>query len=295
MPVSTYGPAAGRLDDHQRPPGRRPPGCPASSTTASGLRASASRRPSARPRGHGRDGQQGHAAAVEPDAPAARRPGRRRGSPASSAGQRHRPDPPAGLAAPPRPRALADGGAGRRGEGGDRRVRDGEVEVEEPGVERRAAGALRRTTCTCSGSPVAASTQTSTRRTDDGRGGRGQAQRRGRRGRPPAGRRSGTARRRPPPTAAGGRASSAAGPAARAASSGLAARAGGGRRLVLPRPGAARVRGGCRSRRPAVTTSTRLSAGPRHQTRIVVRSLNRSATELSWSVTGSARLPAETA
>ena len=44
-----------------------------------------------------------------------------------------------------------------------------------------------------------------------------------------------------------------------------------------------------------VTTSTRLSAGPRHHTRIVVRSLNRSATELSWSVTGSARLPAETA
>ena len=44
-----------------------------------------------------------------------------------------------------------------------------------------------------------------------------------------------------------------------------------------------------------VTTSTRLSAGPRHHTRIMVRALNRSATELSWSVTGSAKEPAETA
>jgi len=45
----------------------------------------------------------------------------------------------------------------------------------------------------------------------------------------------------------------------------------------------------------AVTTSTRLSIALRHQTRIVVRSLNRSARLVSWSVTGRARPPADSA
>ena len=45
----------------------------------------------------------------------------------------------------------------------------------------------------------------------------------------------------------------------------------------------------------AVMTSTRWSVGPRHQTRISVRSLNRSATEVSWSVTGSSNPPADSA
>ena len=46
---------------------------------------------------------------------------------------------------------------------------------------------------------------------------------------------------------------------------------------------------------PAVTTSTLLSVGPRHQTRIVVRELNRSATLSSSSVSGSARAPMDSA
>ena len=45
----------------------------------------------------------------------------------------------------------------------------------------------------------------------------------------------------------------------------------------------------------AVITSTRWSSALRHQTRISVRSLNRSATEVSCSVTGSASPPADSA
>jgi hypothetical protein len=45
----------------------------------------------------------------------------------------------------------------------------------------------------------------------------------------------------------------------------------------------------------AVITSTRWSSALRHQTRISVRSLNRSATEVSWSVTGRASPPADSA
>src|SRR5436305_12930138 len=44
-----------------------------------------------------------------------------------------------------------------------------------------------------------------------------------------------------------------------------------------------------------VTTSTRLSRAPRHQTRIVVRALNRLDGDVSWSVTGNDSPPADCA
>ena len=239
--------------------------------------------------GHRSDGEQGDAAAVEAD-----RRGRAVERPPGQAGQvgragragRSAPGPRAG-----RGRGPGQPRAGRRAN----RVTPASGTVRSRSRNRVSSAARSRPSPksrTCSGSPLSASIQMSTRSTDAASSD-GVTRSPRPRGRPRARHRSGSARRRRPRTGAGDPASSAAGRAGSAPPAGRAAR-------VARRASYSHTQ--VPPRRPvpvsppALTTSTRLSAAPRHQTRIWVRSLNRSTTrEKARSPTGSTRPPADSA
>ena len=254
---------------------------PSSSATAAGRFVSqACRRPPASAAGQRHDGQQGDAAAVERRRPAARRERcAAAGRPARRAARTRR-SRAAGVREHVGVAGRCDPGAG----GGVKAVtcgrRRGEVEVEEAGVERRlGAAVLAEHLAPAAAARWRASTQTSTVATEDA--GRDAGMIRSPRASRPATRRApirdssaGLGLGQQPAAERARQQVRRRGQGDRAVVAVRVARSG----LVIPRPAAGGVACARRSRPRTVTTSTRLSAGPRHHTRMVVRSLNRSAT-----------------